>query len=89
MSPTFVPPRAPTPVAGPVPSEKKQTDHSSGAVAAVDDDLRRRVHRLEAVVNSMRAAMQDSSPATVKQVSCEYWGIVGRADEEKSVLNDS
>ncbi|GIK07699.1 hypothetical protein Aspvir_003366 [Aspergillus viridinutans] len=67
MSPAFVPARAPTPVAGPVSSEEKETDVSSGAVGAVDDDLRKRVHRLEAVVNSMRAAMQDPCPAPVSQ----------------------
>ncbi|PKX89161.1 Zn(II)2Cys6 domain-containing transcription factor nscR [Aspergillus novofumigatus IBT 16806] len=68
MSPALVPARAPTPVAGPVSSEeKKQTDASSDSVGAVDDDLRKRVHRLEAVVNSMRAAMQDPGPAPVSQ----------------------
>ncbi|EAW20702.1 Zn(II)2Cys6 domain-containing transcription factor nscR [Aspergillus fischeri NRRL 181] len=89
MSPAFVPARAPTPVAGPVSSEEKQADASSGAVGAVDDDLRKRIHRLEAVVNSMRAAMQDPSPAPVSQVSCAYRCIVGGADEEQSVFNNS
>jgi hypothetical protein len=89
MSPALVPTRSPTPGAGPVTSEEKQTDASSSAVGPVDDDLRERVHRLEAVVSSMRAAMQDPCPAPVSQVSCAYGCIVGRADEEQSVFNNS
>ncbi|GIC86107.1 Zn(II)2Cys6 domain-containing transcription factor nscR [Aspergillus udagawae] len=67
MSPASVPTRAPTPVAGPVSSEEKQIEASSSAVVAVDEDLRKRLHRLEALVNSMRAATQSPSPAPVSQ----------------------
>jgi hypothetical protein len=89
MSPASVPTRAPTPVAGPISSEEKQIEASSSAVVAVDEDLRKRLHRLEALVNSMRAATQSPSPAPVSQVSCAYRFIVGPADEGQSGFNNS
>ncbi|GFF87441.1 hypothetical protein IFM60648_08047 [Aspergillus lentulus] len=83
MSPALVPARSPTSGAGPVSSEEKQTDASSGAVGPVQDDLRERVHRLEAVVNSMRAAMQDPCPAPVSQIE-DPGGDVGLSSKTKS-----
>ncbi|KAA8646854.1 Zn(II)2Cys6 domain-containing transcription factor nscR [Aspergillus tanneri] len=67
--------RSPVPASASAPAAKLvapmemeiQTDASSGATAAVDDDLKKRIHRLEALVNSMRSSTTSPCPAPVSQ----------------------
>ncbi|RHZ47435.1 Zn(II)2Cys6 domain-containing transcription factor nscR, partial [Aspergillus thermomutatus] len=67
MSPAPAPAPAPTPAAGPVSPKEPQMYASSSAVAAVDEDLRKRIHRLEALVNSMRSATTSPCLASLSQ----------------------